>query len=261
MHIPLRSLKWTDLTSLGILFDGVNIADDSRGMMRQESRRSATREGGSRSTPTIIGNHTRTGFGDFSLLIGWTVNHEETQDLDYVDATLRIGGLFPTSSKQNASGYIMDVANGYNGHYAIPMSFDFAIGWYDWVTVGTHLGAMPFFKRSFEFESTYPAPGTIWEVNAYFKADHMILGVSFLFDYSFVHQGAPAATGISATDPQFNAWTMQTLNFLLSYDFATCQKPYLPEVGFFYNLIVGGARIYNTNMAGGMIGWNVECKF
>ncbi len=102
MHIPLRSLKWTDLTSLGILFDGVNIADDSRGMMRQESRRSATREGGSRSTPTIIGNHTRTGFGDFSLLIGWTVNHEETQDLDYVDATLRIGGLFPTSSKQNA---------------------------------------------------------------------------------------------------------------------------------------------------------------
>ncbi|GMU19632.1 MAG: hypothetical protein AMXMBFR12_08240 [Candidatus Babeliales bacterium] len=215
-HIPLRKLMFTHIPTLG----------------------------------NLQGQHTSRSFGDLSLLGGWTINYEETCDIDYVDVTFRAGILFPTGTKRDPI-YVVDIANGYNGHYAIPLSFDLAIGWFDWITVGAHGGIMPFISRSLEFDLIYPSPGTIWEVNAYFKADHMILGLSFLFDYSFAHQTGPSQKiTLSHNDPQFNSWTMHTLNFLLSYDFATYQQPYLPEIGFFYNLVVGGKRIFNTDMGG-----------
>lgn len=226
-HIPIRKLTFTHVPALG----------------------------------DLLGQHTTRSFGDLSLLGGWTINYEDTQDLDYIDATFRAGGLFPTGTKRKPI-YIIDISNGYNNHYAIPLSFDLALGLFDWITVGTHLGAMPFFKRALEYELVYPNPGTIYEANAYFKADHMLLGLSFLFDYSYAHQTGPSKDIILlANDPQFNSWTMHTLNFLISYDFATYEQPYLPEVGFFYNLIVGGKRIFNTDMAGLTCGLMLDCYF
>lgn len=215
-HIPVRKLIFTHIPSLG----------------------------------DLQGQHTSRSFGDLTLLAGWTINYEKTQDLDYIDATFRGGVLFPTGTKRKPI-YLVDISNGYNGHYGFPLSFDLAIGWYDWVTVGAHLGVMPFVSRNLEYELVYPSPGTIWEANAYFKADHMLLGFSFLFDYSYAHQTGPSQKiALAHIDPQFNTWTMHTLNFLVSYDFATYQQPYLPEIGFFYNLVISGKRIFNTDMAG-----------
>lgn len=226
-HIPLRKLSLTHLPALG----------------------------------DLQGQHTSRDFGDLSILGGWTINYEDTQDLDYIDATVRGGLLFPTGAKRKPI-YLIDISNGYNGHYAFPLSLDLAIGWYDWITVGMHGGYMPFIKRSAERELIYPSPGTIWEANAYFKADHMLLGLSFLFDYSYAHQtGHSQQTVIPNPDPQFNTWTMHTLNFLVSYDFATYAQPHLPEVGFFYNLIVGGRRIFNADMAGLSFGITFDSCF
>lgn len=201
------------------------------------------------------------GFGDLTLLGGWTINYEETCDLDYIDATFRTGVLFPTGDKRKLI-YAVDIANGYNGHYGFPLSADFAIGWFDWITIGTHAGVMPFLSRSLEYELIYPTPGTIWEANAYFKADHMLLGFSFLFDYSYAHQSGPnKQIAALCTDPQCHTWTMHTLNFLVSYDFATSCQPYLPEVSFFYNLVVGGKRIFKTDVAGLSFGIMLDCVF
>ncbi|CAN5173912.1 hypothetical protein BH09DEP1_BH09DEP1_5500 [soil metagenome] len=223
-HVPLRKLSFTHLPALG----------------------------------DLQGQHTHRGFGDLSILGGWTLNYEDTQDLDYIDATIRAGLLFPTGAKRKPI-YLIDIANGYNGHYGFPISLDVAFGCYDWITLGTHLGVMPFIKRS---SLLYPSPGTIWEANAYFKADHMLLGFSFLFDYSYAHQsGNKQHTALPNPDPQFNSWAMHTLNFLVSYDLATYQKPYLPEVGFFYNLIVGGKRIFNADMAGLSLGLTLDKCF
>lgn len=226
-HIPLRKLSFTHLPSL----------------------------------EQLQGQHTHRGFGDLSILSGWTLNYENTQELDYIDATFRAGVLFPTGAKRKLI-YLIDISNGYNGHYAFPLSVDAAIGWYDWITVGAHGGVMLFLSRSLEYELLYPSPGTIWEANAYFKADHMLLGFSFLFDYSYAHQTGPKnQITLDNIDPQFNSWTMHTLNFLVSYDFANCQQPYLPEVGFYYNLIVGGKRIFNTDMAGLSLGLTFDYNF
>ena len=209
----------------------------------------------------LQGSHTHRGFGDLSVLGGWTMNYENTQDLDYIDATFRAGVLFPTGSKRKPI-YLIDISNGYNGHYAFPLSVDVAIGWYDWITVGVHGGLMPFLSRSLEHELVYPSPGTIWEANAYFKADHMLLELSFLFDYSYVHQSGPSQQVVLLNnDPQFHSWTMHTLNFLISYDFANSQQPYLPEVGFYYNLIVGGKRIFNADMAGISLGCTLDWNY
>lgn len=227
MHIPLRKLSFTHLPSFG----------------------------------ELQGQHTSRNFGDLSLLGGWTINYEDTCDLDYIDATFRAGVLFPTGAKRKPI-YLIDIANGYNGHYGFPLSIDCAIGWFDWITVGAHGGVMPFLSRSLKYELVYPSPGTIWEANAYFKADHMLLGFSFLFDYSYAHQTGPGHhIALVCADAQCHSWTMHTLNFLVSYDLATYQQPYLPEVGFFYNLIVGGKRILNADMAGLSFGIMLDCVF
>lgn len=225
-HIPLRKLSFTHLPALG----------------------------------NLQGENSHRNFGDLSILGGWTINYEETQELDYVDATLRAGLLFPTGAKRKPL-YLVSISNGYNGHYAFPVSFDIAIGFFDWITLGAHGGAMPFFKRSAERELIYPTPGTIWEANGYFKADHMLLGFSFLFDYSYAHQSKHTNPSLAYADPQFNSWTMHTLQFLVSYDFATYAQPHLPEVGFFYNLVVGGKRIFNTDMAGLSFGVTFDTCF
>lgn len=206
-------------------------------------------------------DHHHRGFGDLSVLGGWTINYENTQDLDYIDATIRFGGLFPTGSKRNFD-LLVDVSNGYDGHYALPVSLALAVGWYDWVTAGTFFGVMPFFKKTEGFDELLNKPGTLWEVNAYLKADHMLLGFSFLINYSFAHQARSSFTnGVSIPQPGFLPWTMHTLNFLAHYDFATYQKPYLPEVGFYYNLIVGGKNIFNTDMGGFNLGINIACRY
>lgn len=209
----------------------------------------------------LLGQNIMRGFGDLSLLGGWTINYEETCDLDFIDATARVGVLFPTGQKRKPI-YLVAISNGYNGHYGFPLSFDTAIGWFDWITVGAHASVMPFLSRALEYELIYPSPGTIWEANAYFKADHMLLGFSFLFDYSYAHQSGPSRhIELACVEPQCTSWTMHTLNFLVSYDFATYQQPYLPEVSFFYNLIVGGKRIFNADMAGLSCGVMFDCAF
>lgn len=204
-------------------------------------------------------NHHHRGFGDLSVLGGWTINYENTQDLDYIDATIRFGGLFPTGSNRDLE-FLVDVSNGYGGHYALPISLALAVGWYDWITAGTFFGVMPFFKKKETFDQLLSKPGTLWEVNAYLKADHMLLGFSFLINYSFAHQKRSSMNAL-LIQPEFLRWTMHTLNFLASYDFATYQKPYLPEVGFYYNLIVGGKNIFNTDMGGLSLGVNIACRY
>lgn len=225
------------------------------------------------------------GFGDLSILGGWTNNYEETEDLDYIDTTIRAGVLFPTGDKKNINK-IFSLANGYNGHYAIPVSFDTAIGWYEWCTAGLHVGAMPFLKRTQELRlktdyaqsgliklargTAHVHPGTIWETNLYLKADHMLCGFSFLLGYSYATKNHDTITPLNTalfnqaiinTDEEFLGWQMHTLNFLFDYDFAKYEKPYLPHAGFFYNLIVGGKRIFNTNVGGLAMGVTIACEF
>ena len=227
----------------------------------------------------------KTGVGDLSVLFGWTNNYEETQEMDYVDTTFRIGVLFPTG-KKNDINLVFDIANGYGGFYAVPISVDLAVGWYDWFTMGIHAGAMPFLKRKHEVRLKTDIaqsgliklavgqadvhPGVIYEANLYLLADHVVCGFSFLAGYSFAKQNHTTVQPFDTTlfnpmivssDQQFFGWTMHTINLLADYDFATYECPWLPHIGAFYNFVIGGKRIFDTNVGGFEFGINFACGF
>ncbi len=54
---------------------------------------------------------------------------------------------------------------------------------------------------------------------------------------------------------------MHVINFLAEWDFARYDRPWLPRVGGFFNLIVGGKRIFNTNVGGISFGIDVASNF
>lgn len=226
-------------------------------------------------------NANKAGVGDFSLYTGWTHNYEETQELDYVDTTFRIGILIPTGRKQNVD-LIFDIANGYNGHFAVPVSFDFAVGMYEWLTAGFHFGSMIFVSKDRLIRmktdnaqtgiiklakgAARVTPGIIWEVNGYLKADHVIGGLSLLAGYSLALQKPTTITPCQTTtfnpnivccDAEYLGWKMSTFQFYAEYDFSRLDSRFGPRVGFFYNAVIGGQRIFNTNMGGGQVGFDL----
>lgn len=227
----------------------------------------------------------KTGIGDLTLMGGWTTNYEDTQEIDYFDASFRGGVLFPTGKKKNVNE-VFDFAFGYDGHYAIPITFDAAVGWYDWLTMGGHFGAMPFVKRTRmvrmktdcnqngiitlakgEAEVT---PGTIWEVNAYFLADHVLCGFSLLLGYSFAQRSRDLINPcdraifdplIVNSDGQFRGWKMHTVNLIADWDFSDYECPWWPHIGAYGNFVVGGEHIFDTPMGGLEFGLNFACDF
>ena len=282
-HLPIRRLEITDIKQI----DLSPISCDNGPNINTPAWQSFLA-----LFPTILQQYglsinpiKHTGIGDLSILGGWTNNYEETQEIDYFDTTIRIGVLFPTGRKKKVDE-AFDIANGYDGHFAVPVSLDFAVGWYDWFTLGAHFGAMPFFKKKQELRLKTDCmqsgfiklakgkadlrPGTIWEANAYALADHVVCGLSILLGYSFANKNNDHVlpfdlnifdTTLVNTDDEFMGWRMHTINILADWDFATYDHPWYPHVGGFYNIVVGGKRIFNTNMIGFEFGLNIACDF
>ncbi len=282
-HIPVRRLEITDITQVDLsplnCDNGPNINNP-------------TWQSFLALFPTILQNYglsadpiKKTGVGDLSVLGGWTNNYEDTQEIDFFDTTFRFGVLFPTGQKQSIHR-AFDLPTGYNGHFAIPISVDFAVGWYDWFTLGAHLGAMPFFKKKQELRLKTDClqsgliflaagradvhPGTLWEANAYVVADHVICGLSLLLGYSFANQNSTTVQPLNTAlfspaivnaDQRFLGWKMHTFNIWADWDFATYNCPWLPHIGAFYNIVVGGKRIFDTNVGGIEAGINIVCNF
>jgi len=226
-----------------------------------------------------------TGIGDLSVLAGWTNNYEDTLEIDFFDTTLRAGVLFPTGNKINQH-IAFDIASGYNGCFGFPITFDAAVGWYEWFTLGLHLGGMPFLGRRADIRmftdclqsgmiklahgEAHIDPGAIWEANIYMEADHVVCGLSLLAGYNFANKNRdvidPCDTilfdpTIVNDDPQFLGWKMHTINLRGEWDFASYECPWYPHVAVFYNFIIGGKRIFNTNMAGFEIGIDFMSEF
>jgi hypothetical protein len=226
-----------------------------------------------------------TGPGDLTLILGWTNNYEETQELDYVDTTFRIGILIPTGKKKNED-WAFDIANGYNGHFGVPLYFDFAVGMYEWLTLGTHFDAIIFASKEkcirmktdlaqngfikLTKGAARVTPGVIFELNGYLKADHIVGGLSLFTGYSFAMQRCTTITpcqtsvfepNIVCCDSVNFGWKMHTFQFYAEYDFSNRSSALGPRVGIFYNAVIGGQRIFNTNMGGGYVGLDIAWCF
>lgn len=219
------------------------------------------------------------GVGDFSILGGWARNYENTTYLDYVDVDAKIGVLFPTGKQRNPY-QVFSLPTGYNGHWGVPLKFNVALGLYEWITIGMHLGALFFVEKTetirvkTDAEQSglfyIPAPevkfdeGSILDFSLYFKADHFYRGLSFLAGYSYNHKEKDCIElkkndfdiTIFTHDQRFAGYDQQVFHFLIEYDFAEDLDHNASRVGFFYNRIVGGKRIYNANLKS--FNWGIE---
>ncbi len=225
----------------------------------------------------------KTGIGDLSAFVGWTYNFQDTELLDFIDTTIRIGLIAPTGKKQNVDE-AFSLPLGYNGHVGGDFSADIAVGAFEWLTFGAHIEAIVFSHKTqtvrmktglFQSGMIYLAKGKAkvdlgnqLVASVYAKADHVIRGFSATLGYTYARQ---SSTKISPCDCEtfcptivnsndcLLGWKMHTLNFFFEYDFTKEDDRIGPRVGVYYNRQFSGTNVFKTNMAGGTIG--VECMW
>lgn len=185
---------------------------------------------------------------DFSTLIGWSKNYQETTTLDFIDFQIITGIIWPTGTKDYNN--ILEITSGY-GLLGVPVSLDLTMGIFDWLTLGTYGQAIIFKSKNKLIKNNninklinlYSEP--IYSTGAYIKADHIIRGLSLIFGYAFDIK----------VNTKFNKnWDMHTLQFLIDYDFNEHSKKIGSRISLFYNKIIAGKNIYATPAFGGSLG-------
>lgn len=223
---------------------------------------------------------------DSTLFLGWSYTYDDTCYLDFIDATIKTGVLFPTGKKASPRE-IFSIPYGYNGHWAVPLSGDLSLGIYDWVTFGWHADALFFLKKNeclrmrTAQESTTglivlnegPADfqyGTVWRLGTYAKADHFFNGMSFLVGFTYEQKNRdtidPKDKNLFNSehvnnDQRFQAWSRSIVHFLFEYDFVCPGSRAGARLGVFYDHEISGKRVFTINTTGGYLGIDVNWCF
>lgn len=222
------------------------------------------------------------GLSDATLFLGWSYSYEDTDYLDFIDSTIKTGVLFPTGKKRNEDE-LFSIPFGYNGFYAIPLSWDLSIGALDWFTWGFHTDTLFFIKRTQCLRMRTPEEadcgiivlgkglaeidhGTVWRMGTYLKADHIIGGLSLLVAFAYEQKNKSTVcpydetlfdTRMVTSDPRFDKWARSLFHMQLEYDFAKDDSCVGTRFGFFYDHEMTGLRTFNINPAGGYFGLDV----
>jgi len=224
------------------------------------------------------------GLGDFTFLVGWTKNYENTTEIDFIDATVKTGILAPTGNKKNENK-VFSLPLGYDGHIGFPISFDSALGLYDWLTIGAHIDFIYFLNKSKNIrvktdkdqsglikltkECVCVEKGAVWNAGIYTKADHVIGGFSLILGYTFsakqrdhlsIYQNCNSCIdcAIINSDETLKQWHMHTVHFIAEYDFSQENRKFGPRIGFFYNRCAGGRRVLKTSTGGATLGFEIN---
>lgn len=218
---------------------------------------------------------TEQGCGDPGLALGWTVNYEETEYLDFIDLTVQGGMTAPLSKKSKACNLI-SLPLGYNGHTSYFFEVSSALGLYNWITAGLHMSASVFNDHVLEqrVKTNHDQSGLLlfqkrlideeWSpllvASAYLKADHVCRGFSVLLGYSYTTQGRSTWLDLDSgnmyifCDPRLAGFNMSTMHLNLEYDFATPAHPKAPVISMVCSFPFAGEHIFVPNMVGGGLG-------
>jgi len=222
------------------------------------------------------------GIGDTAFAVGYAYTYDQTRWLDYIDASIQLGVVAPTSTV-TAPCHFFEIPIGYEGHTGYFGIFDLSLGWFDWITAGVHLQCLGFaphnttqhVKTSPLQEGLYlittacmrEHKGGIYTGGTYLKADHVLLGFSLLLGYSITAQTHTQWSYASTGDPypfadsRLSHWTMHSIHLQFDYDCATHDNPNAPRVGFLYNTAFRGSNIIETSMTGGFWEVTITWKF
>lgn len=230
-----------------------------------------------------IADTKKASLGDVQINVGWTHNNN-TKNCDFIDTTIKAGVSVPSGKKKDENK-AFSLAAGYDGHTALPVSFDMAVGMYEWLNWGAHVGGTFFLKDTKEIRMQTNTRqngfiklglgkakrdrGNLFDVGTYVKADHIAGGLSVLVGYNFVSQKSSSLKAENTTDfptatinddEMLKAWNAHTLNGTVEYDFSKDGKKCHPVVGLSYSRPVAGKRVFTTNTVAGSVGahftWN-----
>ena len=222
------------------------------------------------------------GLSDSTLFLGWSYSYEDTCYLDFIDTTIKTGVLFPTG-KERDRDQLFSIPFGYDGFYAVPLSWDITFGAFDWMTFGFHTDSLFFFKKTQCLRMRTPdealtgtivlgkglaevKPGIVWRMGTYFKADHFFGGLSFLLAFAYEQKNKSIVTPCDTeqfnachvtNDPRFDKWARSLVHLQLEYDFAKEDSCVGTRFGIFYDQEMTGLRVFNINPAGGYLGIDV----
>lgn len=226
------------------------------------------------------------GMGDLAWSLGWAYNYEDFETIDFIDITLQAGVALPTS-RPLCPQSTFNVPLGYQGHTGFFGILDGSWGIFDWLTFGGHLQLIGF-SSAYECipRSCVPLLGSSKQSSAlcdlpkrwverhpatvvglYTKADHLILGLSLMVGYSYMHQADRSVQGEgqrllpSSCSSYFDSWSMHTVHTSLDYDWATYTNVYAPRVSIMYNTVVGGKRIVPLPLFQGSIDFSILFSF
>lgn len=278
LHLPVRNLQLQDPTFIDLSPDAHAVANKNNPEWQHFLHE---------FTPIMdyYGINTcstnQTGIGDFTALVGWTHNYQNTKILDFIDGTLAIGILAPTGKKKNENK-LFSLPLGYNGHWGLPLNGMISLGTYEWITLGAYAHALFFLKNNhtvriktaeeqsgiikLAIDNATIKKGAIWNTGILLKADHFVYGLSFMAAYSYACEQKsnliPCNTdlfniSIANTDPILKGWNMHTVHLVAEYDFAKQNSKIGPRIGAFYNCQVGGTRVFKTNIVGGSFGLDI----
>lgn len=222
------------------------------------------------------------GAGDFSVLVGWTCNYQDTCYHDFFDVNAKIGLLFPTGKRRTLHNPF-DLPLGYNGFYGFPFKFDCSVGYWEWLTAGFHLGALFLFDKTKTLAMKTAVgqngfimltegkakvdSGTLWDISCYIKADHFFKGLSLLCGYCFTLKENDCINpynkeifnpSIVNADPLYRSWRMHVIHWIAEFDFAKKLSDLGPRISLFYNWIIDGQRIFDTSMLNASLGVDIS---
>ncbi len=232
-----------------------------------------------------IGDASTTGVGDLMLSGGWTCNHDDIEGLDFLDTTIKLGVSLPTAKKRDQNK-AFELALGYEKHTGIGAEFDLGLGFYEWITLGAHVGGLFFLDKTLNLrmqtnkhqsgwlklqkgDAEYDM-GNIWHAGGYLKADHIFKGISLMLGYNYAHQGKSMLTPVDTVkfepdhvnaDDMLKGWDQHALTVTLEYDMAEEGRRWNPCFSVFYSRPVKGKYIFATDVGGGTAGVNVAMDF
>lgn len=232
-----------------------------------------------------INDASKTGIGDMMIAGGWTANYDDMEGLDFLDTTIKLGVSLPTAKKRDQDK-AFELALGYEGHTGIGAEFDLGVGFYEWITLGAHVGGLFFLDKTINIrmqtnieqsgwlkllkgDAKYDM-GNIWHAGGHLKADHIFKGVSLMFGYNYVHKGKDILTPDNQVtfvpdhvnaDDMLKSWTQHAVSVTLEYDMAEEGRRWNPYFSVFYSRPIKGKYIFISDVGGGTAGVNVAMDF
>lgn len=224
------------------------------------------------------------GAGDLTVMVGKTINYEETTKLDFIDCTLRGGLLLPTGRQSNPF-VIFDIATGYDGFWGIPLCSSIALGSLEWFTLGSYLNVLSFISKKkcigiktaaeqsgqikLYNDFAYIHKGPLTTFGLYTEADHFSKGFSLFLGYQYNNQHKTTLFSvnnsfdeeIANTDQSLLGWSMHTFNFMLEYDLADTEHPNRPRWSIGIDIPFAGKQIIPTKMGVVNVNLDIGCTF